>query len=50
MYLFLCIGAILLMPIIIEPIVRKLFMSSPEYVQAKQEAGLLIALGITEEE
>ena len=50
MYLFLCIGAILLMPIIVEPIVRKLFMSSPEYVQAKQEAGLLIALGITEEE
>ena len=38
------------MPIIIEPIVRKLFMSSPEYVQAKQEQGLLIALGMSEEE
>jgi hypothetical protein len=50
LYLFLCIGGILLMPVIIEPIVRKLLMSSPEYVQAKQEQGLLIALGITEEE
>jgi len=50
LYLFLCIGGILLMPVIIDPIVRKLFMSSPEYVQAKQEQGLLIALGITEEE
>lgn len=48
--LFLCIGAILLMPIIAEPVVRKLFESSPEYAQAKQEEALLIALGISEEE
>ena len=48
--LFLCIGAILLMPVIAEPVVRKLFESSPEYAQAKQEEALLIALGISEEE
>jgi hypothetical protein len=50
LYLFLCIGGILLIPMIIDPAVRKLFMSSPEYTQAKQEEGLLFALGITEEE
>ena len=38
------------MPMIIDPIARKLFMSSPEYAQAKQEKALLIALGISEEE
>jgi hypothetical protein len=38
------------MPIIAEPVVRKLFESSPEYAQAKQEEALLIALGISEEE
>ena len=50
LYLFLCIGGVLLMPIVVEPIVRKLFMTSPEYIQAEQEQALLIALGVTEEE
>ena len=50
MYLFLCIGGVLVFPMIADPLIRKIFSTSPENIQAQQEKAFLIALGVDEEE
>jgi len=50
MYLFVCIGAILLFPMAADPLIRRIFETSPESIQAKQEKAFLVALGVDEEE
>ena len=50
MYLFVCIGGILIFPMIADPLVRRIFSSSPENIQAQQERALLVALGVNDEE
>ena len=50
MYLFACIGGILVFPMVADPLVRRIFSTSPENIQAQQEKALLVALGVDEEE
>jgi len=50
MYLLACIGAVLALPMVVDPLVRRIFETSPENKQAHQERAYLIALGIEEEE
>ena len=50
MYLIACIGAVLALPMVVDPLVRRIFETSPENKQALQERAYLIALGIEEEE
>jgi hypothetical protein len=45
-----CIGAVLVFPMFVDAGVRRLFATSPENIQAKQEKAYLVALGIDEEE
>ena len=50
MYLFACIGGILVFPMVADPLIRRIFSTSPENIQAQQEKALLVALGVNEEE
>ena len=50
MYLFVCIGAVLLFPVAADPLIRRIFEKSPENIQAQQEKAYLVALGVDEEE
>jgi hypothetical protein len=50
MYLFVCIGAVLVFPMIADPLIRRIFENSPESIQAQQEKAFLVALGVDEEE
>tara|TARA_B100000459_G_scaffold38579_1_gene19137 strand:+ start:856 stop:1794 length:939 start_codon:yes stop_codon:yes gene_type:complete len=50
MYLLACIGGILLFPMVAEPVLKKIFSTSPESIQAEQERAFLVALGVDEEE
>ena len=50
MYLLACIGGILVFPMLADPLVTRIFSTSPENIQAKQEKALLVALGVDEEE
>ena len=50
MYLFACIGGILVFPMVADPLIRRIFSTSPENIQAQQEKALLVALGVDEEE
>jgi len=50
MYLLVCIGGVLVFPMIADPLIRKIFSTSPENIQAQQEKAFLIALGVDEEE
>lgn len=45
-----CIGGILVFPMVADAGIRRLFASSPENIQAKQEKAFLVALGVDEEE
>ena len=50
MYLFACIGGILVFPMVADPLIRRIFSTSPDHIQAQQEKAFLIALGVDEEE
>ena len=50
MYLLACIGGILVFPMIADPLVNRILLTSPENIQAKQEKAFLVALGVDEEE
>ncbi|MGB1633430.1 MAG: hypothetical protein ACPHEN_08655, partial [Candidatus Poseidoniaceae archaeon] len=50
LYLFACIGGILIFPMVADPLIRRIFSTSPENIQAQQEKALLVALGVDEEE
>ncbi len=45
-----CIGAVLVFPMVADVAIRRLFETSPDNIQAKQERAFLVALGIDEEE
>ena len=50
MYLLACIGCVLVFPMFAEPVVKRIFATSPENIQAQQEKAYLVALGVDEEE
>ena len=50
MYLLACIGSILVFPMVADPMIRRIFSTSPESIQAQQEKAFLVALGVDEEE
>ena len=50
MCLFVCIGAVLVFPMVADPLIRRIFENSPESIQAQQEKAFLVALGVDEEE